>query len=208
MFIGNQTSIEIMRRAEGLRKKHNPSQLRKMPKRKKPMPTLNSNPNIRGPLEVTQEYRDNYEKQQLEEKRSNEEKERRSAEAKRRADEHSYMQMIAKRKRFELVLDDLDPKKKKDSIKIAEINAKLLNLDRKIKRYQVELGIDPNNINKSSSKLRNFWEAIKKKSKKVWKKVKKFFKRNKDTIYEILMIITPVFFGKALLFLGKKLLKI
>ena len=216
MIIGDASGKEMMRAADAYMQENHPSELHKMPPRVVPVPTLDS-PNIRGPLNVSPEYREEFyrnkeaEKSRKEKERmEKEEKDRLNAikleESQRQKAEFKYMNMITKRDRLRLKLENLNPRKKKNARKIAEIKAELLRLDRKIEEAQTDGSIII--TGKKRSRFRRFWENVKLKARKKWKKVKRFFRKHKETIIEIASIIVPVLLGKIGYTFFKRVLRI
>ena len=217
MIIGDASGREMMRAADAWAEKHLPSQLHTMPPRIVPMETLPKS-NLRGPLSVSQEYRDKYnkdkeaEKARIEQERlALEEKERKALmkkeEDQRKQNELKFMQMLSKRDRLRLKLEKLDPRKKKDSNKIAEINARLLSLDRKIQEAKDSGMINEHDL-RTGSKLQRFWEAVKNRTKKIWKKIKKFCKKHRDVIMDIVRVVLPVILTKISFLLFSKVIKV
>lgn len=109
------------------------------------------------------------------------------------------MQCLAKRDRLLAKLATLDPAKKKDSKKIVNINIKLKDLDLEIDALQREVGTDLNSLN-HGSKFQRKWETFKKRVRKRFKKIKRWFKDNKELVLGIAAIVIPgilsLIFGK------------
>lgn len=155
-------------------------------KRKKvvPMPDINSNPNIEGPLCVTQEWYDK--------KSAKKEKKRRKEQ---REYEIEMIQLVARRDLLRKKLGELNPGKKKDSKRIAAINIELTNIRDDLKMLETQSGLHIDEIDKGT-KLGRFIGKIKMKVKKAAKKVKKFCKRNSELILGICSIVLPIIASK------------
>ena len=137
---------------------------------KVPMPTIESNPNVLGPIKVTRKWYVE-EKQKL-----MMEKSQTKAEA-----EMTVIQLLAQRERVQSMLAKLDPSKKKDSKKIAALNCKLDVIDRNLAGYRAQYGIDIENLD-HGSRVGRWMGRVKKKIKKIVKKVKRFCKNYKEEI--------------------------
>jgi hypothetical protein len=138
------------------------------------MPTIGSNPNIEGPLKVTQEFKDEWKREQarLEAiKKRNEQ----------RITEEKLLKLFAKRKFLKLRLNDLNPDKYKNIPKITGIKIQIKDTEDQIREIQEKSGIKFEDID-NDSPLRNFWEKITQVTKKIVKKVKKFIKKHSDVI--------------------------
>lgn len=145
-----------------------------------PMETIQSNPNIRGPLSVTQEYTDNWNRSKAEEKQK-----------KHHDYERDLIKKLAERERLRSKLTELDPSKKKQSRKIAAFNVQLKNLESSIKQIQKDSGINMDTLD-YGTKLGRFWSKLKKKGKKLLKKIKKFYKDNQGLIEGVLAVVIPI----------------
>lgn len=119
--------------------------------------------------------------------------ERRRAKAKKEA-EIRIIQLIARKNYLNNKLDDMDPGKEKDARKIACMNIELREIDEQLSYLQSEYGIYTDTI-EEGSKLKGFLNRIKKKVTTVKKKVKKFFKTNKDLIVSLSAVVLPFIGG-------------
>lgn len=145
-----------------------------------PMPKIDSNPRIKGPLHVTKEFKDSHYNKQ-EEKKKKEIKEY----------ELEIYKTLAKIKRLKDSLIYLDPKKKKDSKRIAHINSRLRDLDEKLIRLQKESGINLNKLD-TGSKLGRLWNEIKERAQKLFKRAKDLFKKYREPIEGVLLAVIPI----------------
>ena len=153
------------------------------------MPEIKSSPNIDGPMHVTQEW---YDKQK--------EKKARKREKQKKEMEVEMIQLIARQDMLRRKLKGLDPGKKKDSKKIADINIQLKTISTDLKMLETQSGIHIDEL-ENGTKLGRFVENIKRKIKKTAKKFKKFCKRNSELVFGICSIVLPVigsFIGKLI----------
>ena len=191
MYVGQVP--EIFRIADRLTDKERMAERAKIVTRKPrivPMPTIGSNPNVEGPLHVSQEFKDNYYQNKAVEKKKE-----------IREYEKDLMGCLGKKERLQYKLTKLDPRKKKENKKIISINFQLRDLDEKIIELQKESGITLNKMS-SESKLGKIWARVKSVVDTVVKKIKKFFKKHRDAIEGVLMVALPIigtaFFRKLL----------
>lgn len=159
-----------------------------------PMPFIEGAKGVKGPLIITKDWYIKCKKKEL---------------AKLSVDlknvQIEIMQMIAERDRLRYKIGQLDPSKKKDAMKIAALNVKLRDtiegIDALCDLYEINL-----NTLDEGSKLGRFVGKLKKIYKKVRKKVKRFYKDNKELIVGIASIVIPAVLAavvkKLLGFLG------
>ena len=107
------------------------------------------------------------------------------------------MQLIGKRDRLRFKLGELDPSKKKDAKRIVAYNVQLKDIDADLKMLQEQSGINLNELD-HGSKLARFIGSVKRWCKRKIKKVKKFFKENKELIVGMISIIVPVVLSTVL----------
>lgn len=121
------------------------------------------------------------------------EKERIKAEEKRRIEtkeaEINAIQYIAKKEMLKKKLVKLDPGKVKDARLIASINIELNHIDSELSTLKIKYGIDPTLNN--GSRVSRFFDKIKRKGKKIWRRIKRFCKNNKNLVYGLASIILP-----------------
>jgi hypothetical protein len=145
-----------------------------------PMPTIDSNPNIEGPLVVTQEFINKcYQKNQEDKAKE------------MKGYERSLLECLGKKERLQYKLTCLSPKKKKENKKIVSINFQLRELDERIEKLQEESGINLSKVD-SGSKLGRIWNRVKSTVVKLYKKAKKFVKKHADAIEGFLIVAVPV----------------
>lgn len=119
------------------------------------------------------------------------EKKRAEYERARHQAEIDIIQLQARRDYLTAALGKLVPGKKKDTIKIVNINVELRNIDATIVDLQTKYGIQVANINRGS-KFSRFCNSVKRGAKRVFNKVSKFCNRHKETIIGLTSIILPV----------------
>lgn len=136
-----------------------------------PMPTIRSNPNVYGPLRVTKKW-------YIKEK---EKAMSRRAESKAEA-EIEMIRLMAQRDRIRSKLSQLDPGNKKDSKKIAALNCRLNVINDYINEYKEQYDFNIEELD-HGTKLGRFIGNMKRKIKKTFKKVKKFFKEHEEVLW-------------------------
>lgn len=180
MYIGNVPEVFLI--ADRIAEKERMAERSKIKTRKPriiPMPTIEGNKGVEGPLHVSQEYKEQLYKQKAETKK----KEKRDY-------ERELLECLGKRERLQFKLSKLDPKKKKDNKKIISINFRIQDLDEKIKYLQQESGI---NLNKEGdSKLGRIWKRVKSTFSNACKAVKKFWKKHSEAIEGVLAVVLPI----------------
>ena len=144
-----------------------------------PMPDIQSSKTINGPLGLTEEF---YIKEKTKQNKRN-------AQLKENI-ENELIRMLGKKDMLKKQLNKLDIGKRKDAKRITSINIEIKRLERNIKMLESESGIKIGELQKGS-KVGRFIERAKIKVKKCFKKVKKFFKRNSETILGVLAVAIP-----------------
>lgn len=148
-----------------------------------PVPFIKGCPGAEGPIIVTEDWY------------VNEKKKRMAKKAKERKElQIEMMQLLSQRDRLRIKLEELDPSKKKDSKKIVAINEKLKNIDAELKMLQMESGVNLEALDQGT-KFGRFVGRLKRTWKRAVKKVKKFYKRNKELIIGVAAIALPALFG-------------
>lgn len=151
-----------------------------------PMPSIQSNPNVEGPIHMTKEE---YEKRKI--------KQQKKREKKTREAEVEIIQYLAREEMIKSRLAKLDPCKKKDSKKIAAYNIELKNLRANIEMLQEQYGIKIDSLDRGS-KVSRFFARLKKKATRIFRKIKKWYERNDDLIIGVLGIAIPVLFSSLI----------
>jgi hypothetical protein len=118
----------------------------------------------------------------------------------REKNEKEMLELITKRSHYNQKLAHLSIKRKKDIPKIAEYNAKVRTITSKLIALEKETGIKVSDlkIEKEGSKLSRFFNSIKEKTVKVYKKVKKFVKKYAEPIISVLALAASFFIPKFL----------
>lgn len=151
--------------------------------REVPMPRIHGCPGAIGPLFVTEDvYVKQKEKMMI--KREQEKKEM----------ELEIIKLLAQRDRLRLKLGELDPAKKSNAKKIVNYNARLRQIDADLKMWETQSGIHIDELDQGS-KIGRFLGQLKSYTKKIGKRVKKFYKRHEDLINGLASIILPVVGG-------------
>jgi len=160
------------------------------PPRRVPMPKIDSNPNIRGPLSVTKIFKEAWARDKAQELETRKRKEELQKRKTRREYERKIIDQLTKKARLESKLSSLDPTKAKDMKRITNINFQLKDIEDILEDLQKESGIDLKKLDTGSTLLR-FWNKVKKFFSTVYKKIKKFFKKHFDTILKVCFVIIP-----------------
>ena len=187
-YIDTRSVPKIFKIADREMEKRYPKEDRMKGKpREIPMPYIDSNPNVPGPVYVTKDWYYKKKKEKMIEK------------GKEAREVHIEMiQLLAKKDMLKSKLASLDPGKKKDSKKIASINVEIKDINAELEMLSWQYGINITELDKGS-RLGRFLARLKRKSKKIIKKVKRFFIDNSDFIMNIAAIVVPVImaiFGK------------
>lgn len=104
--------------------------------------------------------------------------------------ESDIIRLIARRDMLRGCLVTLNPSKQKDAIKIANINIELRDIEVTIQSLRAKYNIQTNSI-EQGSKFGRFMGAVKKKTSSIFGKVKKFFKKNKESIIGVACVAIP-----------------
>ena len=147
---------------------------------KVPMPFIHGAKGVKGPIIVTEDW-------VLKKKK----KEMKNRSEDRKEMQIEMMQLIGKRDRLKFKLGELDPGNKKDAKRIVAINIQLKDIDADLSMLQAQSGINLNNLD-HGSRLARFIGGIKRWCRRKFKKVKKFFRENKELILGMISIIVPV----------------
>ena len=149
---------------------------------KVPVPFIHGCKGAKGPIIITEDWALKKKKKELK-NRAEDLKEM----------QIEMMQLIGKRDRLRKKLGELDPAKKKESRKIVFINVQLKDIDADLKMLQMQSGINLNELD-HGTRLARFIGGIKRRFRIIKKKVKKFFRENKDLIIGMASIILPAIF--------------
>lgn len=144
-----------------------------------PMPYINSNPNVPGPIYVTNDWYYKKKKKKMIER------------AKETRDVHiEMMQLLARKDMLRIKLGKLDPSNKKDSKKIVAINVKLKDINAELEMLSWQYNIDLEELDKGS-RLGRFIGRMKRKVKKITKVIRNLWEDHSDFILSIGSIILP-----------------
>ena len=145
-----------------------------------PMPYIDSNPNVPGPVFVTKDW---YFKKK---------RKRMIEQAEEVRDVHiEMMQLLAKKDMLKIKLGELDPAKKSDSKRIVAINVEIKDIDAELEMLAWQFGIDLQELD-HGTRLARFVGRLKRKAKKIGKRIKRYWKDNSDFILNMAAIIVPV----------------
>lgn len=147
---------------------------------KVPMPFIHGVKGVKQPIIITEDWALKKKKKELK---------RRAEDLKEMQIE--MMQLIAKRDRLRLKLGELDPANKKDARRIVSYNVQLKDIEADLSMLQDQSGINLNELD-HGSRLARFIGGMKRWVKRKVKKVKKFFRENKELILGMCAIILPV----------------
>lgn len=150
-----------------------------------PVPMIDSNPNVDGPLHITKGW---YEKEKIKKKKARD-KQKRDCEL-------EMIQLLAMRDHLRHKLGSLNPGKKRDAKEIAAINVKLRDIQTQLSCLETESGIHIDELD-HGTRVSRFIGRMKRGCKKAVKKVKRFCKRHADLFATIGAIIAP-FLGSLL----------
>ncbi|MCM1215446.1 MAG: hypothetical protein NC548_13115 [Lachnospiraceae bacterium] len=175
---------EVFEVAQAIIDKENPKKEYVRKPYEVPMPTIDSNPNVEGPIHMTKEH---YESEKI--------KQQKKRQKKTKEAEIEVIQYLAREEMIRSKLAKLDPSKKKDAKKIAAYNVELKNIRDNIEMLQMQYGVKINELDRGT-KIGRFMARLKRKATKVFRKVKEWFKRNKEMVIGVAAVIIPVLLGK------------
>ena len=179
-YIDTKSVPEIFKIADREMDKRYPREDRLIKPREIPMPYIDSNPNVPGPIYVTNDWYCKKKKKRMIEK------------AKETRDVHIEMiQLLSKKDMLRFKLGELNPGKKKDAKKIAAINVNIKDIDAELEMLAFQYGIDLKELD-HGSRLGRFIGRLKHKVRKITKKVKRYINDNKDFLLNMAVIIAPV----------------
>ena len=178
-YIDTKSVPEIFRIADREMEKLYPKSDRLTTPREIPMPYIDSNPNVQGPVYVTNDWYFKKKKKKMINR------------AKEQRDVHIEMiQLLSRKDMLRTKLGELDPGKKRDSKKIAAINISIKDIDAELDMLSMQYGINLQELDKGT-RLGRFLGRLKRKSKKIIKKVKKYIKENSEFLMNMVTIIFP-----------------
>lgn len=102
--------------------------------------------------------------------------------------------LMAEREMLHKKLNKLNPGKRKDSMKIADINIIITEINDEIIRIQKVSGINIQKLD-TGSKARKFFATVKNKIKGAFKAIGKFFRRNADVVLSVAALAAPIIGG-------------
>lgn len=179
-YIDTKSVPDVFKIADREMEKRYPKEDRMTKPREIPMPYIDSNPNVKGPIYVTKDWYFKKKRKNMIEK------------AKEKRDVHIEMiQLLARKDMLRHKLEELDPGKKKDSKRIAAINITIKDVDAELEMLSLQYGINVEKLD-HGTRLGRFIGRMKIKIKKIAKKAKKYWRENKNFIIEMAMIILPV----------------
>ena len=178
-YIDTRSVPDIFKIADReMEKKYPPNDRLTKPK-EIPMPYIDSNPNVPGPIYVTNDWYYKKKKKKIVER------------AKETRDIHiEMMQLLAKRDMLRIKLGKLNPANKKDSKKIVVINVKIKDINAELEMLSWQYNINLEELDKGS-RLGRFIGRVKRKVKKITKVIKNLWEDHSDFILNIGSIILP-----------------
>ena len=172
-YIDLKSVPTVFREADKIMEKRYPVPDKLKEPKEIPMPYIDSNPNVPGPIYVTKDWYFKKKKKQMINK------------AKEKRDVHIEMiQLLARRDMLRSKLGELDPGKKSDSKKIAAINIDLKDITAELEMLSWQYDIDIKELDKGT-RVARFVGRVKRKTRKIVKKFKKFWNENKEFILNI-----------------------
>lgn len=182
-YIDVKSVPKVFRDADKEMEKRYPQDKKQTTPKEIPVPYIASNPNVPGPIYVTEDWYLEKKEEQLIER------------AKDKRDAHiEMMQLLAAKDRLRIKLSKLDPGKKKDSKMIAAINVRIKDIDAELGMLEMQYGINLKELD-HGTRLARFVSRIKRKAKKVVKKVKRYIRDNSDFLMNLATIVLPVIGG-------------
>lgn len=179
-YIDGSAVPEVFRAADRImEEKIKPIRVMTMP-REIPMPRIEGCPGAIGPVHITEEWYVK-KKRQKEIKRAKD----------KRDSEIEMIQLLARRDMLRCKLGELNPGKKKDSKKIANINIDLKEITAELQMLEEQSGIHLDELDQGT-RVGRFLGRIKQNGKMIIKKIKKFYKKNFELVTGLATIIIPV----------------
>lgn len=146
----------------------------------KPMPRIEGTPGVEGPLYITEDWFI---------KKSRKRELKRLKEQKEASIE--MINLLAQKDCIRNKIGQLDPSKKRNIRRIAAMNVRIKDIDAELKILETESGCKIDDIDRGS-KFGRIIGRIRRFSRKAFKKVKKFYRRNEELITGMATIIIPV----------------
>lgn len=179
-YLDTKSVPEIFLIADREMEKRYPPEDRLTKPREIPMPYIDSNPNVNGPVYVTNDWYFKKKKKRMIEK------------AKEKREVHIEMiKLLARKDMLRTKLGELDPGKKRDSKKIAAINIDIKDIDAELDMLSMQYDINLKELDKGT-RLGRFIGRMKRKLKKMKKVIKRYWNDNNDFIINMATIVIPV----------------
>lgn len=179
-YLDTKAVPDIFKIADREMEKRIPKSDRLTEPREIPMPYIDSNPNVPGPVYVTNDWYFKKKRKRMIEK------------AKEKRDVHIEMiQLLARKDMLRIKLGDLDPGKKSDSKKIAAINVDIKDINAELEMLAFQYNINLEELDKGS-RLGRFVGRMKRRFKKAVKKIKRFWEDHSEFLINMGAIILPV----------------
>jgi hypothetical protein len=179
-YLDTKSVPDIFKIADREMEKKYPPEKRMTEPREIPMPYIDSNPNVPGPVYITEDWYFKKKKKKMINR------------AKEKRDVHIEMiQLLARKDMLRIKLGELDPGKKSDSKRIAAINVDIKDIDAELEMLAWQYGINLKELDKGT-RLGRFIGRLKRKGKKLIKKIKRYFEDNGEFIMNMAAIILPV----------------
>lgn len=179
-YIDTRSVPEIFKIADREMEKRYPKSNRMTEPKVIPMPYIDSNPNVPGPVYVTEDWYFKKKKKRMIEK------------AKEKRDVHiEMMQLLARKDMLRIKLGELNPGKKSDAKKIAAINVDIKDINAELEMLSMQYNINLEELDKGS-RLGRFIGRMKRKAKKIVKKIKRYWEDNSEFLMNMGAIILPV----------------
>lgn len=179
-YIDTKSVPEIFKIADREMEKRIPKSDRMTEPKEIPMPYIDSNPNVPGPVYVTNDWYFKKKRKRMIDK------------AKEKRDVHiEMMQLLARKDMLRIKLGELDPGKKNDSKRIAAINVDIKDINAELEMLAWQYNINLEELD-HGTRLARFIGRMKRRFKKVAKKIKRYWEDNSDFLMNMGAIVLPV----------------
>lgn len=146
----------------------------------KPMPRIEGVPGVKGPLYVTEDwYIEKQRKREL--KRLKEQK----------AAQIEMINLLAQKDCLRHKIGKLDPSKKRDAKRIAAMNVRIRDIDAELRFLEIENDCKVKDIDRGT-KFGRVVGHVKRFTRKIGKKIKKFYNRNVELVNGMATMLIPV----------------
>lgn len=179
-YIDTKSVPNIFKIADREMEKRYPKNNRLTKPREVPMPYINSNPNVPGPVYVTEDWYLKKKKKKMIERS----KEKRDVQI-------EMIQLLARRDMLRIKLGELNPGKKQDSKRIAAINVNLKDINAELEMLSMQYNISIKELDKGT-RVGRYIGRLKRKTKKIVKKIKRYWEDNSDFLVNMASIILPI----------------